>query len=210
MIVYDKNGLEGIVYEEQTLSSDHNGQVLITFPGEEQVLVPRELLIRQGDGNYHLPVTLAELRSGTSSHTRTGMVEQTGEKTLGDGTLVIPVVEESVNVQKRMVETGVVQIHKTVRERTEVVDQPLQSEQVEIERVPVNRIVDDVIPVRHEGDTMIISLLEEVLVVEKRLMLREEVHVKKLRTEFHDPKEMILREEQLEVVRKPASSQGNQ
>jgi uncharacterized protein (TIGR02271 family) len=109
-----------------------------------------------------------------------------------------------------MVETGVVQIHKTVRERTEVVDQPLQSEQVEIERVPVNRIVDDVIPVRHEGDTMIISLLEEVLVVEKRLMLREEVHVKKLRTEVHDPKEVILREEQLEVVRKPASSQGNQ
>jgi uncharacterized protein (TIGR02271 family) len=138
------------------------------------------------------------------------MVEQTGEKTLGDGTLVIPVVEESVNVQKRMVETGVVQIHKTVRERTEVVDQPLQSEQVEIERVPVNRIVDDVIPVRHEGDTMIISLLEEVLVVEKRLMLREEVHVRKLRTEVHDPKEVILREEQLEVVRKPASSQGNQ
>jgi uncharacterized protein (TIGR02271 family) len=208
MIVYDKNGIEGIVYEEQTLSSGHNGQVLITFPGEEQVLVPRELLIRQGDGNYHLPVTLAELRSGTSSHTRTGMVEQTGEKTLEDGTLVIPVVEESVNVQKRMVETGVVQIHKTVRERTEVVDQPLQSEQVEIERVPVNRIVDDVIPVRHEGDTMIISLLEEVLVVEKRLMLREEVHVKKYHTEVHDPKEVILREEQLEVVRKPASSQG--
>jgi stress response protein YsnF len=57
---------------------------------------------------------------------------------------------------------------------------------------------------------MIISLLEEVLVVEKRLLLREEVHIKKLRKEVHEPQEVLLREERVEIARKPGSGQGYQ
>jgi stress response protein YsnF len=74
-------------------------------------------------------------------------------------------------------------------------------EEVEIERVAVNRVIDEAVPVRYEGDTTIISLLEEVLVVEKRLVLREEIHIKKLRKEVHNPQEVLLREEQVEIVR---------
>jgi stress response protein YsnF len=92
-----------------------------------------------------------------------------------------------------------------------VVDQPLQTEQVEIERVAVNRMIDEPMSIRHEGDTMIIPLLEEVLVVEKRLVLREEVHIKKLKSVVHDPQEVHLREERVEIVRNagdiPASGQ---
>jgi len=121
---------------------------------------------------------------------------------------VIPVVEEQVKVQTRKHESGAVSIRKTVHERTEVVDQYLQSEEVQVERVAVNRIVEAPIPVRHEGNTMIISLLEEVLVVEKRLLLREEVHITRLHKEVHDPKEVILREERVEIVREPSSEQG--
>ena len=36
-------------------------------------------------------------------------------------------------------------------------------------------------PVREEHDTTIISVVEEVLVVEKRWMLREEIHIRKQR-----------------------------
>jgi stress response protein YsnF len=74
--------------------------------------------------------------------------------------------------------------------------------------VPINRIVTEALPVRYEGDTTIISLLEEVLVVEKRLMLREEVHIKRVHKEVHKPQEVLLREERVEVVRKPTSGQG--
>jgi stress response protein YsnF len=88
------------------------------------------------------------------------------------------------------------------------VDQPLHSEEVEVERVAINRFVEAPPPVRQEGDTTIIPLLEEVLIVEKRLLLREEVHIKKLSKEVHEPQEVLLREERVEIVRKADSGQG--
>jgi hypothetical protein len=38
-------------------------------------------------------------------------------------------------------------------------------------------------------------------------VLREEVHIRKLRKEVHDPQEVLLREERVEIVRKPGSGQ---
>jgi uncharacterized protein (TIGR02271 family) len=55
--------------------------------------------------------------------------------------------------------------------------------------------------VRHVGDTMIIPLLEEVLVVEKRLMLKEELHVRKESVETHRPQRVMLRSEEAFVER---------
>lgn len=215
MIVVDQNGVEGTVVDQaalstDTLSADLETRWLVRFENGKQAIVPKELLNRQEDGRYRLAASIEELakqetlgRTGTSYHSSTASSENATE----EQPLVIPVVEERAQVQTRLSETGRVEIHKTVQEHREVIDQPLQSEEVEIERVAVNRVVDEPIPVRHEGDTMIISLLEEVLVVEKRLVLREEVHIKKLQKEVHDPQEVLLRKEQVEVVRKPASSQ---
>ena len=70
-----------------------------------------------------------------------------------------------------------------------------------IERVPVKRVVEGPIPVRYEGDTMIISLLEEVLVVETRLLLKEEVHITTRRTERHAPERVTRRHEDVTVER---------
>jgi len=117
-----------------------------------------------------------------------------------DPAYVVPVLSEKAKVERRTHESAVT-IRKTVDQRTEIVDEPLHSEEVEIERFTVNRIVEAPVPVRYEGNTMIISLLEEVLVVEKRLILREEVHIKKLHKEVHDAKEVLLREEHIEITR---------
>jgi len=83
------------------------------------------------------------------------------------------------------------------------------SEEVEVERVTINRVVEETPPIRREGDTMIIPLLEEVLVVEKRWVLREEVHVRKLSKEVHTPQEVLLRNEQVEIERKAVSDLGD-
>ena len=56
-------------------------------------------------------------------------------------------------------------------------------------------------PVRYEGDTMFISLLEEVLVVETRLLLKEEVHMTTRRTETHTPARVTLRHEDVTIER---------
>jgi hypothetical protein len=60
--------------------------------------------------------------------------------------------------------------------------------------VPINRVVDAPVPVAHVGNTMIISLLEEVLVVEKRLMLKEELHITKGEIETYKPQRVTLQE----------------
>ena len=58
---------------------------------------------------------------------------------------------------------------------------PLFREDCDVERVPVKRMIDQPAEIRQDGDTLIIPLMEEVLVVEKRLMLREELHIRRRR-----------------------------
>lgn len=211
-IVVDKNGLLGRVVEGESPSSALGDHLLLQFQSGERVLVPSEILIRHADGRYHLQASVEELVAGERSSRRKDALEETDAAVvegLADAReLVIPVTEEAVTIQTHKRQSGVVEIRKTVHERAEVVDQPLHSEEVEVERVAINRFVEAPIPVRQEGDTTIISLLEEVLVVEKRLLLREEVHVKKLSKEVHEPQEVLLREERVEIVRKADSGQG--
>jgi len=45
-------------------------------------------------------------------------------------------------------------------------------------------------------------------VIEKRLLLREEVHIKKVYTVLHEPQEVRLREERVDIVRIPNSDRG--
>jgi stress response protein YsnF len=61
--------------------------------------------------------------------------------------------------------------------------------------------VDEPVPTRTEGETTIIPVMEEVLVVEKRLRLKEELHVTRRRTEHRDPQRVTLRSERVEVER---------
>jgi len=182
------NGIRGRI-DTTTWSLDGSQpEVVVQLDDGRQVLVPLEALDRQEDGSYALnldPVEL-EARQGTGSH-------------VSGRPLVVPVMAEALGIDKRRVETGRVRIRKAVHEREEVIDQPLLSEEVSIERVPIHRFVDEAIPIRYEGDTMIISLLEEVPVVEKRLMLTEELRITKRQVEAHRPIQVTLRREEVTV-----------
>ena len=110
---------------------------------------------------------------------------------------VIPLVAETMTVSKREIETGKVRFQTTVTERIETIDEPLSRTEVQTRRVEVNQFVDSPPPVRYEGDTMIVSILEEVLVVEKRLRVKEEVHITQVQTEYRAPQSVTLRTETL-------------
>jgi uncharacterized protein (TIGR02271 family) len=116
---------------------------------------------------------------------------------------VVPVLAEDLEVQKRSVETGKVRITKVVHEREALVDEPLWREEAEVTRVPMQRVVEGPVPVREEHGTTILSVVEEVLVVEKRWMLREEIHLRKQRLETHQPQRITLRSEEVQVERVP-------
>ena len=80
-------------------------------------------------------------------------------------------------------------------------------EEVEVERVPIRRVVDGPVPIRDEDGTTIIPILEEVLVVEKRLMLKEELHIRKHRVETHQPQRVTLRREEARIERLHTTAQ---
>ena len=113
----------------------------------------------------------------------------------------IPLVEERVHLTKREVETGRVRIHVTVDERQEDVPVDLAGEEVEIERVAVNKAVSQVPSVRLEGNTTIIPVVEEVVVVEKRLVVVEEIHVRRRSTSETRTIPVTLKSEQVRIER---------
>ena len=51
------------------------------------------------------------------------------------------------------------------------------------------------------GETTIVSILEEVLVVEKRLVLKEELHIRRRQVEMRDPRRVTLRSEEVTIER---------
>jgi len=118
----------------------------------------------------------------------------------------VPVIEEELEVGKRRVEGDRVSVRTIPRERTEVVEQPLESMEVEVERITIDREIDTAPEIRNDGDTMIIPIVEERLVVEKRLFLREEVHVHRRRVVTQFRQNVTLRSQEVVVERRDAAS----
>jgi uncharacterized protein (TIGR02271 family) len=113
---------------------------------------------------------------------------------------IIPVVQEFLNVSKQTVETGVVTVSKKVEEKVEDVSMPLMQEEIIIDRVPIGTTISAEAPLsRYEGDTLIIPVVKEEFVVQKRLILVEEVRItkRKIVTEFNE--QVKLRKEAIEV-----------
>jgi uncharacterized protein (TIGR02271 family) len=200
--VTDPQGVHGTIDTAAWPLDGSRTEVLVSLESGPQVLVPLQMLIREAEGRYAVPMALAELERRAGADPRAPP-------------LVLPVIEETLAVDTHLVETGRIRIRKVVHEREELVDPPLRRDEVEIERVPANRVVEGPIPVRYEGDTMILSLLEEVLVVETRLLLKEEVHITTRRTETHTPERVTLRHEdvtieRVELERNEPHSQGQE
>jgi stress response protein YsnF len=122
---------------------------------------------------------------------------------------VIPLVEERAVILKRKKVTSGLRVRTVVRESEEVIDQPLTTDEIEVERVPVDRWVEAPVPIRQEGETTIITLLEEVTVVEKRLRATEEVRITRRRTTRQAAQHVTLRREEAVVERLDAAGRGD-
>ncbi|MCJ2115682.1 YsnF/AvaK domain-containing protein [Methylobacterium sp. J-001] len=94
---------------------------------------------------------------------------------------VLPLIAETARIDKRAVETGRVRVSTRTETVEEVLRETLRSDMVGVTRVAINRtLAEGEVPpvVREKNGVTIIPVLEEILVVEKRLVLREEVHVR--------------------------------
>lgn len=119
-------------------------------------------------------------------------------------TEVIALAEEKLRVGKRTVTTGRVRVRTAVEVETEIAKASLDGETVEVERVAIDRIVDEAPGIRTEGDVTVIPVMEEVLVVEKRLVLKEELHIRKRVTTEAVEIPVELRKQHAVIERIPA------
>ena len=107
---------------------------------------------------------------------------------------------EHIAVSKRVRKTRV-RIERTTRTRDAVVEEELNHDQVVVERVAIGRVVDAVPDVREEGDVTILPVVEEEIVVQRRLVLKEQVHIRRVRTVQRHAETVTLREQEAAVTR---------
>ena len=91
----------------------------------------------------------------------------------------VQLVVEEADVSKRKLVTGRIDVRTVTDTVDEIVKATVQGQTVDVTHVPIDRTIDAVPAMRTEGDVTIIPVVEEVLVIEKRLLLKEEVHIRR-------------------------------
>ena len=113
---------------------------------------------------------------------------------------------EQAEVAHRPKLTGRVSVSTVTKQREELINEVLTQENVEIDRVPIRQFVEKVPTIREEGDTIIIPLVEEVVVVERRLMLKEEVRIRRVTSTDRYQGTVTLREQDAVITRTPVQT----
>jgi len=103
-----------------------------------------------------------------------GLVSQATTAATGN----IQLLEEELSVSKRQVVAGKLRISTRTETHDEIAETTLDRNVLDVSRVPIDRIVDVAPKVRTEGDTTIVPIVEERLVMVKQLYLKEELRVR--------------------------------
>jgi uncharacterized protein (TIGR02271 family) len=118
----------------------------------------------------------------------------------------IVLAEEQLEVNQRQIERGRVIVRVHVDERVEIAETSLRQEEAVVERVALNKVVDAAPAVREEDGVLIVPVLEEQIVVQKRLILKEELRIT-LKSRSEVSREPVrLRSERAQVERVKASA----
>lgn len=167
--VYGNNGLRGTLLAAARFL-DASPEKRVRLEDGREIVVPSSALVAQPDGSYYLNY------SEEPAQRQHQPPEQQPEP------VSAPPPATPADTQIPLSAAAVGQLFR---------------EDCEVERVPIRRMIDRPAEIRHEGDTLIVPLMEEVLVVEKRLMLREELHIKRRREQKDNAAAPIPKEELL-------------
>lgn len=176
--VYDASGEIGRVADVR----DEPGQ---TEPGDLWVTLTGQTR----------PVLITRDRISDVTPERVMLGESWSHADHGDQAIKVPLHEEVLEAATHKVERGRLRIHKTVEKVPYEEAVTVGRDDVSVDRVAVGQLVDRAPQPRWEGDTLIVPLVEEVLVVEKRLRVREELRITRARVEEqHTVREDLRRE----------------
>jgi len=108
-------------------------------------------------------------------------------------------MEETYAISKRRVSTGKVRVQTRTKTVEETAHADLLEETAEVTRVPIDRLVEEAPTVRTEGDLTVIPVVEEIMVVEKRLRLVEEIHIRRRLTTHPVSVPVELRKQHVDI-----------
>lgn len=119
----------------------------------------------------------------------------------GNERLVVPLSEEYLEVNKQWVQSGEVRLRKSVQSSTQSIPVQVEYEEVQIDRVPVNRALakGEKSEPWWDGDVMVVPVVEEEIVVTKRQVVREEIRISKRRMSRQETVSDTVRSEQISV-----------
>jgi stress response protein YsnF len=193
------------------LSGERAGTLSVAFGNGRRAVVPHERVTVTDDGTYRLDGRFDEFemseprpRARTPSRNETS---RDGTSPPDNGGADMTVAREHLNVSRQRRPLGRVLVHKQVDTEEFTLDDHIDFEEAKIERVPIERVVDEPPRVRQDGDTVVIPVLEERLV--KQLVLVEEVHVRRVRHSQDVSEPVTLRREHIDIERQRTDS-GNE
>ncbi|MGI4746669.1 MAG: DUF2382 domain-containing protein [Janthinobacterium lividum] len=132
----------------------------------------------------------------------------TGVSTVPADEEILALHSEDLVVGKRLVERFTVRVATVTHSHDRLVEEELTHRRVEIVHVPMGYFVDAVPPVREEGDLTIMPVVEEVVIVERRLLLKEEVHIRRVRQTEQHVETVAVRRQEAVVTRTPIVAAG--
>ena len=127
-----------------------------------------------------------------------------------EDSFVLPLATEEIAVSKREIVTGRTRIRIVTDVVEDLVRTELAGEDVEIRHVPVNRTIEPGGPlpeIRTVDGVVIVPVLEEVVTVEKRLLLKEEIHIHRRPTVVVSETPVTLRKQRAVVERLPGDGE---
>jgi uncharacterized protein (TIGR02271 family) len=130
------------------------------------------------------------------------------DDTKADTSGAIPLVEERLAINRRAAETGRVRVQLSTATEDALIRETLRGERMEVERIAFGHEVAVAPTVREEegGAVLIVPVLEEILVVERRLVLKEELRIRRIATTETVEETIALRRQIATTERLPAQT----
>lgn len=147
-----------------------------------ELMIPFEVLHHDDRGGYRLSGRWRDFTQRSTS-----------------GTTTIPVIQERATVSVRPAPERKTRIRRRIVSQPQVVETPIWQERVEIQRVPIGQIVERAPAARQDGDVLIVPVVEEITVVEKRLRVREELRIRVVREQRIHRETVQVRRHEIEI-----------
>lgn len=114
---------------------------------------------------------------------------------------VLKLAEEQVTLSKQEVVDGRVTITRFTSEHDETINALLNKEKVEVEHVTKAQRVESMPDIREENGVLIVPIVEEEIEIVRKLVLKEELHIRKVQETVPFQEVVTRRKQQVKVER---------